>query len=390
MAATIQTYLQALKTQFLDLLRNQVNVGSGPLYNMIKSTEKNIEAYQVIKSAPYGINGGAGAGPDDGNLPVAGENKYQQFQSSIKNYYGTIRIGDKVMKASKSKKGAFVDAMVAEMEGIKNACTFIYGRDIHLTSSGVLATCEASGGAVTTFGVSDTRYLIEGLTIDILDNAAFTPIQNGQQRRIIGIDRATNTITLEGADQVTTAGTELIVTQGSYNRALTGLNEIFQSTGTLYNVLRDNTPWMVPLMDNAFGVISDAKIQAKIAEIEDFRGGKVNYIGMASDVEGAYMTYLESTRRNVNTMKVSGGYNAIDFKGTPMKRDRFLRLGTMDMLDTTQFTLHVLSDWDWITDVAGNILQPVAGTAAYVGALAKYAELICDHPGAQCRNTGVQ
>jgi hypothetical protein len=147
---------------------------------------------------------------------------------------------------------------------------------------------------------------------------------------------------------------------------------------------------MVPLMDAAFGPITDSAMQAKIAEIEDFKGGKVNYIGVSSDVEGSYMTYLEATRRNVNTMKVSGGYDAIDFKHIPLVRDKFLQPGTMDMLDSTQFTLHVLDDWDWITDVGGNILQPVAGQAAYTGSLAKYAELICDHPGAQCRNTGVQ
>lgn len=389
MAATVSTYDQILKDQFLELLQNQVNTKADVLYMLIKTSTRNIDSYQVKKSAPFGINGGTGAGTETGALPTAGENKYQILTSNTKNYYGQLQIGDKVMKATKSNKGAFIDALVSEMEGLKEACKFIYGRDLYLDPTGILASTSAGSG-VTTITVSDTRYLIEGMTIDILDSAdSYNAITNGTARRIGAVDRVNSTITLSGSATVSPLTTTRIVTQNSYNNSLTGLTEIFKNTGNLYGVNRATTPWLVPVMTSSFGAISDVAIQAKIAEIEDFRGGSINYMGISTDVEGFYMNYIEASRRNVNTMTIDGGYTAIAFKGIPMKRNRFLTSGTLDILDTKKFTFHVLSDWDWISDDSGAILKQVAGYPLYAASIAKYAELICDHPGAQCRCTGV-
>lgn len=391
MAVTLTTYDQILKEQFLELLRNQVNTKSDMLYNMIKSSNKNIDAYKVIKSAPYGINGGAGAGTESGALPTPGQNEYQKLTSTTKNYYGQLAIGDKVMKATKSNKGAFIDALVSEMEGLKEATKFIYGRDLYLDPTGILASVATTmSPAGKTITLNDTRHVIEGLTIDILDSAdSYSAITNGSARRIVAVDRTANTITIGGDNTVTATDDCVIVTQNSYGNSLTGLKEIFKSSGNLYDVARATNPWLVPVLDSSFGAISDSKIQAKIAEVEDFRGGEINYIGVSSDVEGFYMSYLEATRRNVNTMSVSGGYKAIAYKDIPMKRNRFLNAGTLDLLDTNKFTFHVLSDWDWIANDNGAILHQKAGYPSYVASLAKYAELICDHPGGQCRNTGV-
>jgi len=389
MGATLTTYDQILKEQFLELLRNQVNTKADALYNMIKASDKNIESYKVIKSAPYGINGGAGAGSETGALPTAGENQFKKLESTLKNYYGQLQIGDKVIKATKSNKGAFIDALVSEMEGLKEACKFIYGRDLYLEPTGVLTGVDAMGAPGLTITCDDVRYLIEGMTIDILDGGTNVAIANGSARRIAAVDRIALTITLSGSATVQTGATDYIVTQNSYNNSLTGLKEIFKSSGDLYGASRTTYPWLVPTIDSSFGAISDSKIQAKIADIEDFKGGEIDYIGVATDVEGFYMAYLEATRRNVNTMTVSGGFKAIAFKDIPMKRNRFYEDGTLDLLDTKKFTFHVLSDWDWITDDNGAILHQVAGYPIYAASIAKYAELICDHPGGQCRNTGV-
>lgn len=387
MAATLATQDQILKDQFLELLKNQVNTKSDLLYNMIKSSEKNIDAYQVVKSAPYGINGGAGAGTETGLLPTAGENFYQKFVSTTKNYYGQLQIGDKVMKATKSNKGAFIDALVSEMEGLKEAVKFVYGRDLYLDSTGILGACSPAAG-VTSFVMDDVRYIIEGMTIDLLNSAAaYAPIANGTARRVKAVNRATKTVTLYGAATVTVTADTRVTTQNSYNLSLSGLKDLFKSTGSLYGVDRAANPWMIPSLNGSFGAISDSKIQAVIADIEDFKGGMINYIGVSTDVEGFYMAYMEATKRNVNVMEVAGGYKSIAFKDIPMKRNRFLAPGTMDFLDTGKFTFHVLSDWDWITGEGGAILQQVAGYPIYAASLAKYGELICDHPGAQGRRT---
>ncbi|MFA5453212.1 MAG: phage major capsid protein [Candidatus Methanomethylophilaceae archaeon] len=390
MPVTLTTHDQILKEQFLELLKNQVNTKSDVLYNLIKASNKNIEGYKVIKSAPYGINGGAGAGTETGALPTAGGNYFKKLESTVKNYYGQIQIGDKVMKATQSNKGAFIDALVSEMEGLKEACSFMYGRDLYNDSTGLLVEVSVMGTPGLTITCDDVKYMIEGMMIDVLDNGTKVAIANGSARRIVAVDRVNKTITIDSTGgNVQTGDNDYIVTQGSYNNSLTGLKDIFKDTGSIYGADRATYTWLVPVLDTSFGAISDADIQAKIAEIEDFRGGKVNYIGIATNVEGFYITYLESTRRNVNMMEVAGGYKAIAFKDIPMKRNRFLLDGYMDLLDTSKFTFHVLSDWDWISNTGGGILQQVPGYPYYSASIAKYAELICDHPGAQCRCTGV-
>ena len=66
---------------------------------------------EVRKMAPYGLNGGFGAGTEDGELPASGGNQYIQFISTLKNLYGTIEISDKSIKASASNAGAFVQLL---------------------------------------------------------------------------------------------------------------------------------------------------------------------------------------------------------------------------------------------------------------------------------------
>ena len=61
--------------------------------------------------APYGVNGGVGAGTETGYLPTAGGNQYKQFITDTKNLYGVINISDKSIKASANNSGAFVQLL---------------------------------------------------------------------------------------------------------------------------------------------------------------------------------------------------------------------------------------------------------------------------------------
>ena len=52
-------------------------------------------------------------------LPIAGGNQYVNFESTLKNIAGVISITEKVIQSSKSDKGAFINALTAETEGLK-------------------------------------------------------------------------------------------------------------------------------------------------------------------------------------------------------------------------------------------------------------------------------
>ena len=92
MSATIATTEAAFKTVYLNVLRPQINTQTTAIYNKIKTSNRDIVGgNQVVKLAPFGVNGGFGAGSETGALPTAGANQYAQFKSWIKCMYGVMR-----------------------------------------------------------------------------------------------------------------------------------------------------------------------------------------------------------------------------------------------------------------------------------------------------------
>ena len=90
----------ALKNVYLGVVANQLNTNANPLLSKIEQSTSDVWGKQIIKLAPYGINGGIGAGTETGSLPIAAENQYVQFVTDLKNLYGKISISDKAMRAS--------------------------------------------------------------------------------------------------------------------------------------------------------------------------------------------------------------------------------------------------------------------------------------------------
>ena len=87
----------ALKNVYLGVVANQLNTNANPLLSKIEQSTSDVWGKQIIKLAPYGINGGIGAGTETGSLPNAAENQYVQFVTDLKNLYGKISISDKAI-----------------------------------------------------------------------------------------------------------------------------------------------------------------------------------------------------------------------------------------------------------------------------------------------------
>ena len=91
----------------------------------------------------------------------------------------------------------------------------------------------------------------------------------------------------------------------------------------------------------------------------------------------------------VQTMQIEGGFNAISFNGIPVVADRFCPRGTMYLLNSADFKLYQLCDWQWMEGENGQILRQVPGKPVYSATLVKYAELICERPQGQGRLTDI-
>ena len=80
---TLESAENALKTVYLGVVSNQLNVNSNPLLSKIAQTTSDVWGNEIRKLAPYGLNGGVGAGTESGDLPTAFQNKYVKFVSDF-------------------------------------------------------------------------------------------------------------------------------------------------------------------------------------------------------------------------------------------------------------------------------------------------------------------
>ena len=79
----------------------------------------------------------------------------------------------------------------------------------------------------------------------------------------------------------------------------------------------------------------------------------------------------------------------MSYNGIPIVADRFCPKGTMYLLNTNDFTLHQLCDWQWLTGDDGKVLKQVPGKPVYTATLVKYADMICSRPNGQGIISGI-
>ena len=388
---TLSTADNALKEVYLGVVSNQLNTTINPLLARINQTTADVWGKEIRKIAPYGINGGIGAGTEDGDLPISAGNNYAQFVLPLKNLYGRVEISDKAIRASENSTGAFVNLLNTEMDGLIKASEFNFGRMLYGDGTGFLAEVESNTANSVT--VDSVTNLIEGMVVDIISS---TGELGKTSVRIKSIDRANKivTFTTSSIGDTNYAGFKLCV-QGSYNNEITGLGAIFKSTGSLYGLNRSAYSWMIPYMKNIENEskktdISEVVMQRAIDELDENANSKVDFIVCSAGVKRNYQSYLASYRSNVDVLNLEGGYKAISYNGIPLVSDRFVPANTMYLLNTAEFNLHQLCDWKWLESEDGRVIKQTPGKPTYQATLVKYADIICNKPSGQAKITGIQ
>lgn len=389
MAINLTNADNALKSVYLDVISQQLDNHVNPFLAAIGKSTNDVWGKEVRKLAIYGVNGGVGAGTEDGDLPQATGNNYGQFVTTLKNLYGVIEISDKAIRASENNTGAFVNLLNAEMEGLIKSSTFNFGRMLFGDGSGTLATVEnVMNGMIILDSVNN---LIEGMTIDFRDGEG-NVITGASGRRITAVSRNNTAIRITGETLTSDIVPEgsIVTVQGSYNNEITGLGAIFNTSNpTLYGVNRSQNQWMLPYRKTDGGEISELEIQTCLDTIEENSGSAVNFIVCSWGVRRALQQLFSENRRVVDTVELAGGYKAMSYNGIPIVADRFCPKGTMYMLNTNDFTLHQLCDWQWLAGDDGRVLKQIPGKPVYSATLVKYADLICARPNGQGMISGI-
>ncbi len=383
---TLQTAESALKNVYLGVVANQLNVNANPLLAKIKKSSKDVWGKEVRKLAPFGINGGIGAGSETDALPISSGNGYVQFVADLKNLYGKIEISDKAVRASANNVGAFVNLLSDEMEGLVKASSFNLGRMLYGDGSGKLAVVTSVASKVVS--CDKVNNLIEGMLVDVYSSAGK---KNGSPIKIVYVDRVNKTFTYTAGSEITIAKDDVLYVQGSKDFEISGLGKIFDdSASTIYGVSKSEYPWLKPYQSTAETEISDILIQQAIDFLDMNTDSQINFITCSSAVRRAYQEYLGAYRRNIDITELEGGFKTITHNGIPVVADRFVDEDTMYLLNTNDFTLHELCDWQWLEGEDGRILKQNQGFPTYSATLVKYAELICDKPCGQAKISGIK
>lgn len=389
---TMQTAENALKDVYLGVVSNQLNTNTNALYNQIKQTTSDVYGREIQKLAPYGVNGGVGAGDEGGILPKSAENKYMLFTSTLKNLYGTIEISDKAMRASTDDAGAFVNLLTAEMEGLLEASKFNLSRMLYGDGSGCLCSVSSANVSKNEITVDDVSKLLEGMVIDFYNGTS--KVSGFCGVRIASIDRASKKITLSTVvttEFATSASSYKVYMQNSKDQELTGIEKIFETTGSIYGVNRTTYPWM-----NAYtkskttsDTFNDIYIQTAIDTVLERTGNEINFIATTSALKRKFASLLMEKRANLEPLNLQGGYRTLSFNGIPMISDKFIPSGTMYLLNTNDFAMHQLCDWEWLCNEDGSVLKQKEGYASFIATLVKYAELMCSKPAGQAKLTNL-
>ncbi|MBE5730753.1 MAG: phage major capsid protein [Clostridiales bacterium] len=376
---TINSAENALKTVYLGAVTELLNTKVNPLLAKIEQTASDVWGKEIRKAAKYGVNGGIGAGDEDGTLPAASPTTYVQFVSTLKNLYGQIEISDKAIRASADGRGSFTDLLNSELEDLLTASRFNLGRMLYGDGTGKL--CKITDASNKK--VDSTRNLAAGLVVDVY-NASGALVAGGI--KVLDVNYSVGSIELSSWNNVVANCT--LYVQGSKDKEITGIGSLFSSSDTLYGLKRSDYSFLNSVSE-ASESIDEIVMQKLIDKLEMVSGSNIDYIACSAQAKYAYQEYMASFKRNIDIMELNGGYKTLTFNGIPLVYDRFVPEGEMIFLDTSAIKMHQLCDWRYLETENGKILRQTQGKPTYTATLVKYCDLICDRPNGQGRITGI-
>ena len=382
---TLQTAENALKNVYLGTITDIMNTKINPLMTKIQATASDVWGKEIHTAARVGINGGFGAGSEVGPLPEAKGSDYLQFVTTLKNLYGKIEISDKAIRAGVEGVGAFTDILNSEIEGLINASKFNFGRMLYGNGSGLLGTV---GDMFEPFySVDNLNNFIPGMLIDVYSPKGTLVCSKTRVSAIVYED---SSIVIPDLDAgVIEKGAKLYV-QGSKDNELTGLGRIFdESIDKLYGVSKNSHPEIKPYVKNLNGAFSETTLEEVIDAVQNRTNSTINFISASATAKYAYQEFMAQFKRNIDVMKLDGGFNSLSYNGIPFVYDKFVKDGDMYLLDTDKFKLHQLCDWRYLENSNGKILHQKEDKPVYSATLVKYCDLVCSNPAGQAKITNI-
>lgn len=382
------TFEKALKENYLPVWRNQLGIEPSALMGKIKKIK--LKSNEIVATAPIGLSGGFGFGMEGQATPQAGGVRFERFKTNAKDMYVNVVISHKAVELT-GTGGAMANALDTEVKAAYETAKWNVSRALFGNGTGVLTTISALNSAGNTISVASTKYLKEGIIIDIYANEGTTPVTGGAGRRIVSIDRANKTITVTGDPQTYTAG--FITIQNSYNREITGLKAIFDDNiKSIYGVNKKENNFICPIVQDAGNDLTESIITKTLRRAKGEKNSNIDMLLCGDDAYDNYTDYLRTNNLRVEDMShtIQGGFKAIKFifgnREVDIVNESFVPDDEIWGVETGCLELHT-NDWNFAQLQGGGIFNLMEDRSNYRALLANYGDLICTNPGGCVRIT---
>ena len=372
---SLESAENALKSFYLDAVRDALDLKTSPFLAKVERSTDNVYGKDVKKLIRIGLHGGVMAGTEAGDLPQTDKSNYAQLTIGLKNLYGTIEISDKAIRASQSNEGAFVNLLNGEMDNLLKSAKYHFARMLMGDGKGRVAKID---GWVDDqhLKVYATSGLAIGMRVFLRDENGET-MDNNEERTIVAIDREKLLVEFSGSTVPDDINSGYICCSTEADE-LTGLEALYSDS--VYGLTEETYAKIKPAEIYLESDIDEIVIQKMIDLLEESSGSAPNLIICSAGVRRALLQYYMDMSITPKAMEIEGGFQALDFNGIPVVADRFCPHGTMYFINTDDFKLYQLCDWQWMESEDGKILRQIPGKPVYTATLVKYAELVCTRP----------
>lgn len=383
---TLQTADNVLKDFYLDAITREIDGKVSPFFSMIEKTSTNVVGKSVSKLVKTGIYSGIGAGSETGDLPIGDGGDVITLVAPLKNLYGTIELSDKAIRASANNEGAFVNLLNEEMQGLVKSAKYNFSRMLFGDGSGLL------GSIISAFG-SDILYLD---TVQGIEEGMYVDIYNDGEPylskvKIAEVNREDKYVRLHNASWTTgnapTQQGKIYMHGAQTEYELTGLGALF-SDMEIYNTDRSKA-YMRPYIMEAYDLLNVNMIDNAIDAVEQRSGGRVNIMLCSWKVRRAILQCARDNNMTIGITTIGDNVQVPTYNGIPIVVDRFCPEHNLYLLNTDDFKICQLCDWQWMEGEDGKILKQVPGKPVYTATLVKYAELLCEKPCGQAVITDI-
>jgi hypothetical protein len=325
----------------------------------------------------------------------------------VRYVYGRIQLSGPTIKQAVTDRGAFIDALDAEMEGIKKDAMKDVNRQLWGTSNGVIAQCGTTTAATTvvlasTTGSTALRQLFfdGGMVVDI--GTVASPSTVASARTITSVDETNKTIAISGA-AVTTSSSHFVFRSGAGGASsntgqpgdgqveLTGLQTIVDDTAVLHTINPSSQPKWKAYVNSNSGTnrsITETLITGSIMKTLTNSGKKPSLLVSAEGVNLAISNLLLSLKRNMEQTQLKGGYAGIQFyspsvsgKGdespTALYADFDCPNNRLYGINPDVLVYHQVGDGFQFMDLDGAVMNRKPDVDAYEATLYAYGELAC-------------